>query len=80
VKRRLHRCQEAGAKQNSFRAERQRGDQAAPVGKAPSCEDRNRRDRIDDHWDERHAGHPANMTAALGTLRNDDIGAGLRGT
>ena len=34
-------------------------------------------DRIDHHRREHHARHPADMAAAFGALRDDDVGAGL---
>ena len=50
-------------------------DKPAPVGDPAGRQHRNRRDRIDHHRHQRHARLPADMPAALGALRDDDVGA-----
>ena len=50
-----------------------------PSAIAARRQHRDRRHRVDHHGHERHAGHPADMAAALAALRDDDVGAGLDG-
>jgi hypothetical protein len=77
MQRRFHGGEEAGAEQNAVGAERQRCGQAAAVRIAASSEHRHRRHGVDHHGEQRHARHPADVAAAFGALRDDDVGAGL---
>src|SRR5215475_10250073 len=77
MERRFYARKKARAQKDSVGAKRQSSRKAPAIGKSAGRENRNRRNRIDNHRNERHAGHPADMTAPLGALCNDDISAGL---
>ena len=77
MQRRFDRGEKAGAEQDAVGAERQRGDETAAVRVAAGRQHRDRRHRVDHHGEKRHAGHPADMAAALGTLRDNNVGACL---
>src|SRR5262249_52415489 len=74
---RFYACEKTRAQKDSVGAKRQRSHKAPSIGKSAGREDRNGRDRIDDHRNERHARHPAHMTAPFSALCNDNISTGL---
>ncbi len=70
--------EKAGPEQDALGSQSESRDEAAPICKAARRKNRNRRNRVDHHGDERHARHPSDVTATFGALGDDDIGSGFR--
>src|SRR5579872_2655742 len=63
--------------EHSVRAERERGGESASIRDATRGEYGSWRNGVDDHWDERQTRLQPDMAAALGALRNDNVGTGI---